>query len=177
MTRYTSIALAAVALSLAACSPASSDANQTAGTPEAGDAAVPAATAFSPADLTGLIDARGADGALGDMMAEPEDARWQALLGGVSSGDVAWIEAAGPLVAVFDGEAAESGFAALGAALAHQPEAVLAAVGPDGMASTCQPYPPEETAAKETALMAIPEDSPVLALRDECLTVLSGEPT
>ena len=62
-------------------------------------------------------------------------------------------------------------------ALALEPVTVLASVGPDGMASVCEPYPPEETAAKQTALMAVPDDSPVVVLRDECLTMLSGEPT
>lgn len=169
--------MAAAALALAACTQATGDTAQSS-TPADAPASTSAPTSgFSPTDLAALIVTRGPDAALSDLMAQPEDPRWQALLAGVSSGDTAWLAAAAPLVPSLDGEAAESLFSALGDALAHQPAAVLAAVGADGMESACQPYPPEMTAAKQQALRAIGDDSPVAALRDECLTILSGEPT
>lgn len=168
---------ALLALALIACSPPPGDAHGSTGETPAPPAAATEAPAFGATDLTALIAADGAEATLAALMAQPEDPRWQATLSGISGGDLAWIAAAAPLVSVFDGEAAESGFAAYGDALAHQPAAVLAAVGPDGLESTCQPYPPEATQAKETALGTIPDESPVLALRDECLIYLSGEPT
>ena len=165
--------IATAALALAACNPASTDTTETqAVTTETADA-----TAFTPQDLSTLIAAMGPDAALAELFRDPADARWTTVLAGISGGDLAWITAVGPLVPVLDGEAAESGFSAYGDALTSQPEAVLAAVGADGMASTCQPYPPETIEAKQSALAAISDESPVVALRDECLTTLSGEPT
>jgi hypothetical protein len=165
--------IATAALALAACNPASTDTTETqAVTTETADA-----TAFTPQDLSTLIAAMGPDAALAELFRDPADARWTTALAGISGGDLAWIAAVAPLVPVLDGEAAESGFSAYGDALTSQPEAVLAAVGADGMASTCQPYPPETIEAKQSALAAISDESPVVALRDECLTTLSGEPT
>ncbi len=165
--------IATAALALAACNPASTDATETqAVTTETADA-----TAFTPQDLSTLIASMGPDEALAELFRDPIDARWTTALAGISGGDLAWIAAVVPLVPVLDGEAAESGFSAYGDALTSQPEAVLAAVGADGMASTCQPYPPETLEAKQSALAAISDESPVVALRDECLTTLSGEPT
>lgn len=168
---------ALIALALIACSPSPGDAQGSTGETLAPPAAATEAPAFGATDLTALIASEGAEAALATLMAQPEDPRWQATLSGISGGDLAWISAAAPLVSVFDGEAAESGFAAFGDALVHQPEAVLTAVGPEGLGSTCQPYPPEATAAKEAALLTVPDESMAIALRDDCLLWLSGEPT
>ncbi len=175
MIRYPLIA--AVALGLAACSPSAGGDDQA--SPEQPATEQPAAgeSLFTTRALSDLITERGAEAALADLLATPEDPRWQATLDGITEGDISWMASAAPLVPFFDGEAAESGFAAFAQALAIEPVTVLASVGPDGVASVCDPYPPEETAAKQTALMAVPDDSPVVALRDECLTLLSGEPT
>jgi hypothetical protein len=165
--------IAAAALALAACTPASTD------TAETDAATTPAAeaTGFTPQDLSALIASMGPQEALAELFRDPTDPRWTTAMTGISRGDLAWITAVAPLVPVLDGEAAESGFSAYGDALTSQPEAVLAAVGADGMESTCQPYPAETLEAKQSALAAISDESPVAALRDECLTALSGEPT
>lgn len=165
--------VAATALILAACTPPTGDAAPSSSEGEAPAAPSAPASDFSPTDLAALILTRGAEGALTDLMAQPEDPRWQALLGGVSAGDTAWLAAAAPLVPALDGEAAESLFSSLGAALAEQPAAVLAAAGADGMDSVCQAYPPDATAAKLTALRSIPDSSPVAGLRDDCIEMLN----
>ena len=164
------------ALTLIACSPAASEATEPADESIAQSASA-APAAFAPADLVALITAQGAENALMDLMAQPEDPRWQTLLTSVAGGDVAWIEAVAPLVPVLDGEAAESLFSVLGDALVHQPSLVLRAVGPDGMESTCQPYPPEMTEAKIAALQTVPDTDANAALRDECIQTLYQEPT
>lgn len=175
MIRYPLIAV--VVLGLAACSPPAGGSDQAPPEGPATEQANADQAPFTTRALSDLITERGAEAALGDLLATPEDPRWQATLDGISEGDISWMASAAPLVPFFDGEAAESGFAAFAHALALDPVTVLASVGPDGMASVCEPYPPEETAAKQTALMAVPDDSPVVVLRDECLTMLSGEPT
>ena len=164
------------ALTLIACSPAASEATEPADESIAQSASA-APAAFAPADLVALITAQGAENALMDLMAQPEDPRWQTLLTSVAGGDAAWIEAVAPLVPVLDGEAAESLFSVLGDALVHQPSLVLRAVGPDGMESTCQPYPPEMTEAKIAALQTVPDTDANAALRDECIQTLYQEPT
>ncbi|MBN8552488.1 MAG: hypothetical protein J0L52_06300 [Caulobacterales bacterium] len=172
-----SIALVA-ALTLAACSAPTGDAGQTtsdgeATAPPADAAPRQTASDFSPTDLAAMILLQGSEAALSDLMAQPQDPRWEALLAGVAAGDTAWLAAAAPLVPVLDGEAAESLFSSLGGALAEQPAAVLAAVGVDGLESVCQAYPPEATAAKLVALQAIPDSSPVAGLRDDCIQILN----
>jgi len=172
--RSRSIAIC-TALALAACTPPTGEASQADAAGDNGSEAastVPASD-FSPTDLAALILMNGPEGALSDLMAEPQDPRWEALLAGVTTGDTAWLAAAAPLVPVLDGEAAESLFSSLGEALAEQPAAVLAAVGAEGLTSVCQAYPPEATAAKLTALQAIPDGSPVAGLRDDCIEILN----
>lgn len=173
MTR--ALAVTALTFALCACSPEASGSPAEPPPP----AAAPEAEAqtFSPEALTAMITERGAEPALGDLMQQPLDPRWQALLAGVSAGDAAWIDAVTPLIPVLDGEAAESLFAALGDALLHQPNQVLIAAGPDGMASVCQPYPPETVEAKISVLEAIPYEERPTALRRECLQMLYQEPT
>lgn len=168
---------ALTALALIACSPAPGEATEAPASAETTAPSAPAAAGFTPGELTSLIATQGAEGALMDLMVEPEDPRWQTLLGAVSEGDSAWIDAAAPLIPVLDGEAAESLFSALGDALLHQPNQVLIAAGPDAMASVCQPYPPETVQAKIAVLEAIPYEEQPAALRRECLQTLYQEPT
>lgn len=171
-----------LALCLTACSSEAPGAQTEAGTapPAAAPEATPqtpTATDFTPTALTALIEADGPDDTLMALLEQPMDPRWEALLAGVSGADAAWIDAVSPLIPVLDGEAAESLFAALGDALLHQPNQVLIAAGPDGMASVCQPYPPETVEAKIAVLEAIPYEERPTALRRECLQMLYQEPT
>lgn len=172
------VLISAVAvLSLVACTPPAEGADQNGTAPPATTSEAAQPSDFAPSVLTALIAELGPQEALSNLLAEPMDPRWEALLAGVSAGDTAWIDAVTPLIPVLDGEAAESLFAALGDALLHQPNQVLIAAGPDGMASVCQPYPPETLEAKIAALEAIPYEDPPTALRRECLQMLYQEPT
>lgn len=189
MIKRSGILLAAAAvLALGACQQAASEetpAGPPPVTPTETDPAPVASGLISAAEFQAMVNEHGASAVLNDILSGPDvDARWTALTAGLASGDQAWIDVVPSLREALDGEAAEGVYSSLSEGLAFNAEGVLTVAGPDYMEVVCwnedggaDPAATARNNARYEAVEALDPDGDLAALRYECMTTLSGEPT
>lgn len=187
------IACAAVAALAAACQPADTTEAPPATETASADGAVasyaaaidsgwPAGQAVTPAEVTAMIEADGAQAtvnALADNFAEPN--RWQTVIRGIARGEQPWLDVSNAISTGTDAGTADEYMIAMSDALTQNAPGVLRIASADGgdVTGVCQENGFETAQADadaffNAAIEAVEavDDPGLTAARDACLTSL-----